>query len=50
VARMWRPSPRLHQRMIKTIANFFLGAQVHSEPRGNAAPQLAGALFVDTAD
>jgi hypothetical protein len=32
--------------MIKTIATFFVGAQVHSELRGNAA----GAFFVGTAD
>jgi hypothetical protein len=36
--------------MIKTIAIFVVGAQVHSEPRGSAAPQLAGAFFVGTAD
>jgi hypothetical protein len=36
--------------MIETIAIFFVTPQVHSEPRGNAAPQLAAAFFVGTAD
>jgi hypothetical protein len=47
---MRRPSPRLRQRMIETITIFSLAPQVHSEPGGNAAPQLAGAFFVGTAD